>query len=87
MNIVLTLMVGVFVGAVAKMVMPGRDPAGFVVMIALGIAGAALAGFIGRSLGMYHAGEAGPRLLASFIGAVIVLALYRLLSPRKMAPR
>jgi uncharacterized membrane protein YeaQ/YmgE (transglycosylase-associated protein family) len=86
MNVLLTLLVGIFIGAVGKMVlMPGRDQAGFVVTMLLGVAGAALAGFIGRSLGMYHAGDAGPRLLASFIGAVVVLAIFRLLSPRKMA--
>ena len=85
MHILLTLLVGLFVGAVAKMVMPGRDPGGFVIMMLLGIAGAALASFAGRSLGLYHATAAGPGVLASIIGAVVLLALYRLLSPRKMA--
>jgi len=84
MHILLTLLVGLFVGAVAKMVMPGRDPGGFVVTMLLGVAGAALAGFIGRSLGLYHAGDAGPGILASIIGAVVILALYRVLSPRRM---
>ena len=89
MNILLTVLVGLFVGSVAKMVlMPGGDTSGFVVAIVLATAGAALAGFIGRSLGIYQAGDTGPRLLASFIGAAALLALYRLLSPRKMvAPR
>jgi len=87
MHILLTLLVGLFVGAVAKMVTPGRDAGGFVVTMLLGIAGAALAGFIGRSLGLFHAGEAGPGVLASFIGAVVVLAIFRVLSPRRMAPR
>ena len=87
MHILLALLVGLFVGAVAKMLMPGRDPGGFVITMVLGVAGAALAGFIGRSLGLYHAGEAGPGVAASIIGAVVILALYRVLSPRKMASR
>jgi len=85
MHIVVTLLIGLFVGVVAKMLMPGRDPGGFVLTMVLGVAGAALAGFIGRSLGLYHAGEAGPGVAASVIGAVVILALYRVLSPRKMA--
>ena len=87
MHILLTVLIGVFVGAVAKMVIPGRDTGGFVIAMVLGVAGAALAGFIGRSLGMYHAGDTGAGVLASIVGAVFILALYRLLSPRKMAPR
>src|SRR3954469_4144903 len=84
MHILLTLLVGLFVGAVAKMVMPGRDPGGFLGTILLGIAGAAVAGFIGRGLGLYQAGDAGPGVLASFIGAIVVLVLYRVISPRRM---
>jgi len=87
MHILLTLLIGLVVGAVAKMVMPGRDPGGFVVTMLLGIAGAALAGFVGHSLGLFQAGDTGPGVLASIFGAIVILALYRMLSPRKMAPR
>jgi uncharacterized membrane protein YeaQ/YmgE (transglycosylase-associated protein family) len=85
MHVLLTVIIGSFVGAVAKMLLPGRDPGGFLVTILLGIAGAALAGFVGRSFGLYHAGATGAGVLASIIGAVVILALYRVLSPRKMA--
>ncbi len=85
MHVLLTVIIGLFVGAIAKMLLPGRDPGGFVLTILLGIAGAALAGFVGRSLGLYHPGATGAGVLASIIGAVVILALYRVLSPRKMA--
>jgi len=87
MHILLTLIVGLFVGAVAKLIMPGRDPGGIIITMLLGIAGAAVAGFLGRSLGLYHAGDAGPGVLASIIGAVVLLAVYRLVTRRRMAPR
>jgi len=80
------VIIGVFVGAIAKMLMPGRDPGGVVITILLGIAGAALAGFIGRSFNFFHAGDAGPGVAASIIGAVVLLLTYHILSPRKMAP-
>ena len=87
MHILLTLIIGLFIGAVAKLITPGRDPGGIIITMLLGIAGAAVAGFIGRGLGLYHAGDAGPGVLASIIGAVVLLAVYRLVSRRRMAPR
>ena len=87
MHILLTLIIGLFVGAVAKLIMPGRDPGGIIITMLLGIAGAAVAGFLGRSLGLYHDGDAGPGVLASIIGAVVLLAVYRIVTHRRMAPR
>jgi len=87
MHILLTLIVGMFVGAIARMVIPGREPAGIAVMMLLGIGGAGLASFTAHSVGWYQDGDAGPGVVAAFIGAVVVLALYRVLSPRKMASR
>lgn len=82
MHILITLIVGLIVGALAKLVMPGRDPGGIIITMVLGIAGAFIAGAIGHSLGWYNVGE-GPGIIASVIGAVILLALYRLvLRPR-----
>ena len=68
---------GLIVGAVAKLLMPGRDPGGFIVTILLGIAGAVLGGFLGRALGWYRDVNDGPGIIASVIGAVILLAIYR----------
>jgi uncharacterized membrane protein YeaQ/YmgE (transglycosylase-associated protein family) len=77
MHIIWALLVGLVVGALAKLVMPGKDPGGILMTMLLGIVGSILAGFLGRSLGIYHANDAGPGLIASIIGAVIILALYR----------
>jgi len=73
---------GLFVGALAKLVMPGRDPGGIIVTMLLGIAGALLGGFIGRAMGFYGPGEAAGWLM-SFLGAVILLMLYRMLARRR----
>jgi len=77
MHIMWSLIVGLIVGAIAKLLMPGRDPGGLIITMLLGIAGAVVAGFLGRALGIYHAGDAGPGLIASVIGAILLLALYR----------
>ena len=67
---------GLIVGALAKLVMPGRDPGGLLVTIALGIAGALVAGFIGRTLGWYQSGDAAGFVTAT-LGAVLLLFVYR----------
>lgn len=76
MHILMTLIVGLIVGALAKLVMPGKDPGGFVITILLGIAGSFIAGVLGHALGWYEVGD-GPGIIASIIGAVILLAIYR----------
>jgi uncharacterized membrane protein YeaQ/YmgE (transglycosylase-associated protein family) len=83
MHIIWSLIIGLVVGAIAKLVMPGKDPGGIVVTMLLGIVGSILAGFIGRALGIYHAGDAGPGIIASIIGAVVVLAIYRAVFRRR----
>ena len=67
---------GLIVGALAKLVMPGRDPGGSVVTMLLGIAGAVIAGFLGRALGWYGAGEPAGFVMAT-LGAVLLLFIYR----------
>ena len=71
------LVIGLVVGAVAKMLMPGRDPGGFIVTILLGIAGAMVAHWIGLTAGWYTQDQA-PGFIASVLGAVILLWLYRM---------
>jgi uncharacterized membrane protein YeaQ/YmgE (transglycosylase-associated protein family) len=71
------ILFGLVVGAVAKLLMPGRDPGGFIVTILLGIAGALLGGFLGRAMGLYGEGEAAG-VLMSLLGAVALLLIYRL---------
>lgn len=70
------ILFGLIVGAIAKFVMPGRDPGGIAVTIILGIAGALIAGFLGQLAGLYASGEAAG-LVMSVIGAVLLLFLYR----------
>ena len=82
MEILGWILFGLVVGALAKLVMPGRDPGGIIVTMLLGIAGAVLGGFIGRALGFYGAGEAAGFLM-SFAGAIALLALYRMFVGRR----
>jgi len=71
------ILFGLVVGAIAKLLMPGRDPGGFIVTILLGIAGALLGGFFGRAMGWYREGEPAGFLM-SLIGAVVLLVIYRM---------
>ena len=75
------LIVGVIVGALAKLVMPGRDGGGIFITMLLGIAGALVAGLIGRLLGLYGPGQ-GAGFLMSIAGAVLLLFLYRVFTHR-----
>ena len=79
MHIIYMLVIGLIVGALAKLVMPGKDPGGIIVTILLGIAGSMLAGFIGRSMNWYESGE-GASFIASIVGAIILLGGYRLVT-------
>ena len=75
------ILFGLIVGVLAKLVMPGRDPGGVIVTMLLGIVGAVLGGFIGRSLGLYRTDEPAG-LLMSIIGAIVVLVIYRAVARR-----
>jgi uncharacterized membrane protein YeaQ/YmgE (transglycosylase-associated protein family) len=76
------IVVGLVVGALAKLVMPGRDPGGVVITILIGIAGSVIAGFLGRSIGWYAAGQPAG-IFASIVGAIILLFAYRALTSEK----
>lgn len=73
---------GLIVGAIAKLVMPGKDPGGIIVTIALGIAGALIGGYLGRAMGWYGPDEAAGYIMA-IVGAIVLLFLYRLVAGRK----
>ena len=77
MDILLWIVFGLVVGIIAKFLMPGPDPGGMVVTIVLGIVGALLGGWIGRALGVYQPGQPAGFIMA-VIGAIVVLAIYRL---------
>ena len=78
MHILITIFVGLIVGLIAKLLMPGRDPGGFIVTILLGIGGALVAGWIGRQLGWYGPQDSAG-FLASVVGAILLLLVYRLI--------
>jgi len=78
MAILSWIVFGLVVGIIAKLLMPGRDPGGFIVTILLGIAGALIGGFIGRAMGFYGSGQSAGWIV-SILGAIILLAIYRML--------
>jgi len=76
MSFLWMIVIGLIVGALAKLVMPGDDPGGVIVTILLGIGGSLLAGLLGRAVGWYGPGEPAG-FIASIIGAIVILAIYR----------
>jgi uncharacterized membrane protein YeaQ/YmgE (transglycosylase-associated protein family) len=81
MHVIWMLITGLIVGALAKLVMPGRDPGGIIVTMLIGLCGAIIAGFIGRMLGLYEHGQ-GAGFIMSTLGAIVLLVLYRLVTHR-----
>jgi uncharacterized membrane protein YeaQ/YmgE (transglycosylase-associated protein family) len=82
MGILGWILFGLIAGVIAKLVMPGRDPGGFIVTILLGVAGAFLGGFLGQALGFYGEGEPAGMLMA-ILGAIILLVIYRVVVGRR----
>ncbi len=83
MEILSWIVFGLLVGIIAKILMPGKDPGGFIVTTLLGVAGALIGGFIGRAMGFYGEGQSAGWIM-SILGAVILLALYRMLARRRV---
>jgi uncharacterized membrane protein YeaQ/YmgE (transglycosylase-associated protein family) len=81
MHIIWMLIIGLIVGALAKLIMPGKDPGGIIVTMVIGVVGALLAGLIGRALGWYQPGESAG-FIASVLGALVLLGIYRLIVGR-----
>ena len=76
MHLIWMCIIGLVAGALAKLIMPGKDPGGILITMLLGIAGSIVAGFLGRVLGWYEPGE-GAGLIMSILGAILILAIYR----------
>jgi uncharacterized membrane protein YeaQ/YmgE (transglycosylase-associated protein family) len=85
MHIIWVLIIGLIVGALAKLIMPGKDPGGVIITSALGIAGALLAQLVGRAIGWYGASQPAG-FVASILGAVVLLAGYRWFVTRRRPP-
>jgi len=82
MHLIGILITGLIVGAIAKLLMPGKDPGGFIITILLGIAGSFIAYYIGKAIGHYEDGSA-PGYIASVLGAMLLLFLYRMFVGRR----
>jgi uncharacterized membrane protein YeaQ/YmgE (transglycosylase-associated protein family) len=85
MHILWMLLIGLVIGALAKLAMPGRDPGGVIITMLLGIAGSVIAGAIGHAAGWYAQGQPAG-FVASVLGAVLLLAIYRLAIHRRTLP-
>jgi uncharacterized membrane protein YeaQ/YmgE (transglycosylase-associated protein family) len=82
MGVIGWIVFGLIVGIVAKFLMPGRDPGGFVITGIIGIVGALLGGYLGRAIGWYREGEP-VGFVVAVIGSIVLLALYRLMVGRR----
>lgn len=82
MSIIGAIIIGFLAGVVAKLLMPGRDPGGFIITIILGIVGAFVATWLGQAIGWYEDGEAAG-FVGAVVGAIIVLAIYRMIVGRR----
>jgi uncharacterized membrane protein YeaQ/YmgE (transglycosylase-associated protein family) len=82
MSLLWTLIIGLVAGAVAKLIMPGKDPGGLVITIVLGVAGSFLATFLGQAVGWYTAGSS-TGLIGSTLGAILLLIVYRMFKSGK----
>jgi uncharacterized membrane protein YeaQ/YmgE (transglycosylase-associated protein family) len=84
MSILGWMFFGLIVGIIGKLLMPGRDPGGFIITTILGIVGALVGGFLGRVLGLYREGDPVGFVMA-IIGSIILLVLYRMFATRSVA--
>jgi len=81
-GVVAWIISGLIIGAIAKLLMPGRDPGGFIITMLLGIAGALIGGWLGQAVGWYRPGQSAGWIV-SIIGAIILLWIYRLVIARR----
>jgi uncharacterized membrane protein YeaQ/YmgE (transglycosylase-associated protein family) len=79
------IIIGLIVGAIAKLIMPGKDPGGIIITILIGIAGSFVGTLIGRTLGFYGSGQ-GAGIIMSILGAVLLLWIYRMIVARRATP-
>lgn len=83
MHLIWTIIIGFVAGAIAKLIMPGKDPGGFIITTLIGIAGALLATYLGHLIGWYKAGQ-GAGFIGAIVGSIILLLIYRLIRKKKV---
>jgi uncharacterized membrane protein YeaQ/YmgE (transglycosylase-associated protein family) len=86
MGVIWTLIIGLIVGAVAKLLMPGKDPGGFIITMLMGVAGSFVATYLGTAIGWYREGSSAG-FIASVIGAMVLLLIYRLVIRKRPVSR
>jgi uncharacterized membrane protein YeaQ/YmgE (transglycosylase-associated protein family) len=86
MNLILFLIFGLVVGALARVIVPGREPGGWLASLLLGVAGAFLGGLIGRALGMYSSDVTTGGFVMSLLGAIILVGIYHAATRRRLTP-
>ena len=84
MGLIWSIIVGLIAGALAKLIMPGKDPGGFLITMALGVAGSLVANFLGQALGWYNEDHRAG-IIGSTIGAILLLAIYRMIKGKRGA--
>jgi uncharacterized membrane protein YeaQ/YmgE (transglycosylase-associated protein family) len=83
MHLILFLIFGLIIGAIARLIVPGHEPGGWLVSLCIGVVGAFLGGFVGRALGIYPSYQSTGGWIASLIGAIVVAAIYHAVIARK----
>ena len=86
MNLILFLIFGLVVGALARVIVPGKEPGGWLASLLLGVAGAFLGGLIGRALGMYSSDVTTGGFVMSLLGAIILVGIYHAATRRRLTP-
>ena len=82
MGIISAIIIGLIVGAIARFLMPGKEPGGWIITILIGLAGSFIGTYLGQAVGLYHTGEPAG-IIGSIVGAMILLLLYRLVVKRR----
>ena len=82
MHIVWTIIIGFLAGAVAKLILPGKDPGGFIITTLIGIVGALIATYLGHLIGWYEVGQ-GAGFIGAIIGSIVLLLIYRLIKKKQ----
>jgi len=83
MHIILFLIFGLIIGALARLIVPGREPGGWIVSMIIGVIGAYLGGFVGRILGLYPSYQSTGGMIASLLGAIVVAFIYHAVIARR----
>jgi uncharacterized membrane protein YeaQ/YmgE (transglycosylase-associated protein family) len=86
MDVIMFLIFGLIVGALARLIVPGKEPGGWLISLLLGVAGSFLGGFVGRAFGLYNANTKTGGFFLSLVGAIVLVAIYHAIARRRRLP-